>query len=130
MLHVLQNNEGQLAVIVSLKRFEVMNHLDARLRTFAPLRVICQLPVGVMSTGLNQVIRSTVEAIGACYPQANAKNLGIVTATGEVLATGDKIALGKFANVPRWSVMRAHLQQLPLQWGGGRAWIVHRCVQY
>ncbi len=128
MLYILQNDLGNLAIVASMARFSRVMPLDARLRLFENFTIAAQLPIAANTRGLNQVIRTTAQAVGAVYPDCNSKHLALVNADGEVLAKGDKIAIGKHCNVPRWTVMKAHLRQEPLQWAG-KGWVVHQSVQ-
>ncbi len=118
MLYLLRNDQNQIAIVASMVRFLRVMKLDARLKLFENYSIAAQLPINANTVGLNQVIRTTVDAVGAFYPDCNSNHLALVNADGELLARGDKIAIGKFAKVPRWSVMRAHLTQQPLQWAG------------
>ncbi len=121
MLYILRSTEGQLAVVQSLKRFVRIMELDAVAATFVGYSVVASLPVVVRQSGVNALVRATVESLGAVYPNPWQSGLAIVTEAGEVLKCGDIGHLARWVGIPPERCQTSYLKGLPLERGG---WIV------
>ena len=124
MFWVLENSEGELAVVANMAGWQKLLALglDARINRFAGAQIVAQLPVSVRQRGRAAALRAVAASVGAIYP-VDSRQLAIVDDGGTVIAgPGDKTRLAKLTGTARRTVWRAYAEQA---WLSGGGWGVH-----
>lgn len=124
MLHVLENEEGERAVVTSLAGFAKLRPFDAVARRFEDAVVIHRLPLAAGAKGGTAAVRMLIAAMEAVYPDPGSNRLGVVDSDGKVLhGPGSTATLGRATGTAGRTILSRLLEQRHFSPSGG--WIIH-----
>lgn len=124
VIHVLENIQGERAVVTSFVGFKRLLPFDAIAGRFEDAVVIHRLPLVTVAAGWTGAMRMLIESMGACYPDPASLRLGIVDITGKVLhGPAPTKTLGMATRTSGVTILGALLGQRLLSPSVG--WVVH-----
>jgi hypothetical protein len=121
---ILENSDGEKAVVANMVGFRKVMKLDPIAQRFEVSKVVGQIPCQDESAGVSAVIRMTIEAVGAVFPEINSRTLKVVDNSGNLLVGPScKIGLAKGTGTARRTILEALTTQRKISTHGG--WVVH-----
>jgi len=126
MIMILQNEQGELAVVASMTAFRriVAQDVDVLARRFRDSVPVYHLPVDLSKAGANAGIRMLIDNLGAVYPEPNSRRLAVVGDDGQILfGPTDKVYLAGMTGTARRTIVTCVTHQRKLSKSTG--YVVH-----
>jgi hypothetical protein len=124
VIHVLENMQGERAVVTSFAGFKRLLPFDVIAMRFEDARIIHRLPLVTVAAGWTGAMQVLIESMGAVYPDPASNRLGVVDLEGKVLhGPASTKTLGIVTRTSGITILGTLLGQRMLSPSVG--WVVH-----